>query len=106
MGEKLNVAIKLTNSDCGDGYDADDLAMLAAFFNVATKAVRCGVHGFVYCCEPESRRKSKVLAEVRVKTPSPGLYTELPQKIGTVSLNGRNFVYRIEQKESSHLSCK
>ena len=61
MGEKLNVAIKLANSDCGDGYDADDLAMLAGFFNIAAKAVRCGVNGFVYCCEPESRRKSKVL---------------------------------------------
>jgi len=106
MGEKVNVAIKLASRDCGDGYDADDLEVLAAFFTMAGKAVRCGAHGLVYCCEPESGRANKVLAEVKVKTPSNGLCAEFPEKIGAVALNGRRFIYRIDQKESPHFSCK
>jgi len=105
MGETINVAIKLVSKDCGDGYDADDLEVLAAFFTIAGKAVRCGAHGLVYCCEPESRRENKVLAEIRVKSPLHGLCSEFPQNVGTVALNGRNFVYRIEQKENPHFSC-
>lgn len=106
MGETVNVAIKLINKDCGDGYDADDLEVLAAFFTIAGKAVRCGAHGLVYCCEPESRRENKVLAEIRVKGPLHGHCTEFPQKIGAAALNGRKFFYRIEQKENPNFSCK
>jgi hypothetical protein len=106
MGEKVNVAIKLASRDCGDGYDADDLEVLAAFFTMAGKAVRCGAQGLVYCCEPESERANKVLAEIQVKTPLNGLCTEFPQKIGAVAMNGRRFIYRIDQKENPHFSCK
>jgi hypothetical protein len=105
MGEKVNVAIKLTSWDCGDGYDADDLEVLAAFFTMAGKAVRCGARGLVYCCEPESWRANKVLAEVKVKIPLNGPRAEFPEKIGTVALNGRRFIYGIDQKENA-FSCE
>jgi hypothetical protein len=106
MAEKVDVAIKLASKDCGDGYDTDDLEVLASFFTIAGKAVRCGAHGLVYCCEPESRRENKVLAEIKVKSPLHSLRPEFPQKLGAVAMNGRNFVYGIQQQENSHISCK
>ena len=50
--------------------------------------------------EPESEHANKVLAEVKVKTPLNGFCAEFPEKIGAVALNGRRFIYRIDQKET------
>jgi hypothetical protein len=100
MGEKENVTIKLASRDCGDGYDADDPEVPAAFFTMVGKAVRCGAQGLVNCCEPESARANKVLPEARVKTPLNGPCAEFPEKIGAVALNGRRFIYGIDQKEN------
>jgi len=61
------VSVVLGGHDCGNGYTADDLALLSAVFSMAAKTLReCG-QGRVCCSEPGADSQGKLLAEVRIE---------------------------------------
>jgi hypothetical protein len=61
------VSVILGGHDCGNGYTADDLALLSAVFSMAAKTLREGGQGRVCCSEPGADSQGKLLAEVWIE---------------------------------------
>jgi hypothetical protein len=92
----ITISVILGGHDCGQGYTADDLAMLGIFFSMAAKTARAGRQGRVFCSEPGADAQGKLLAEVSIDNPNCDGSGETVPGLGRVDPNGRSFRFTMD----------